>query len=295
MSASPLAKSTRPRLSDTDSSARRTCTSAGLHELVDLAGFSAHRCSPASGCARQGTRRRPRSASTARGSSRCSTACTCASIAAMSRAYGSSNASCRRTGPLSTPSSTKWTVTPMTPHAVVQRLPDGAHPGERGQQRRVDVHDPALETADERPAQDLHEPGQHQQVDAVVVQPVAHARRRARRGRGGRTCRTPPRRCPRPRRARARARPPGWSPRTRPRCRRGRGPRPAAPGGWCPRRTPARRRGTPRLRPPAAPGTARRWWRSGPPRSARPRARGCRPGACATRCRRRAGRRRSCA
>ena len=51
---------------------------------------------------------------TARGSSRCSTACTWASIAAMSRAYGSSNASCRITGPLSTPSSTKWTVTPMT-------------------------------------------------------------------------------------------------------------------------------------------------------------------------------------
>src|SRR5436190_178260 len=56
---------------------------------------------------------------------------------------------------------------------VLERLLDGAHAGEGGQERRVDVDYPALEAADEVRAEQLHEAGQHHQIDAQLLEPVA--------------------------------------------------------------------------------------------------------------------------
>ena len=140
-------------------------------------------------------------------------------------------------------------------------------------------------------------PASTTQLHVALVEPVAPAPRRAPRGRRGRRSRTPRSRRPRARRALE----PAGAPRllaatatistpSRPcTCR-------AAPGGWCPHRRSrtATRKLTPR---DAGQHRVRPAGRLEPAlaRSARRRAPGCRPGACATRCRRRAGRRRSCA
>ena len=58
---------------------------------------------------------------------------------------------CRIAGPVSTPSSTKWTVTPVVLDPRVQRLADRVEAGEGGQQRGVDVDDAVAEAVDEGP------------------------------------------------------------------------------------------------------------------------------------------------
>jgi hypothetical protein len=56
---------------------------------------------------------------------------------------------------------------------VLERLLDRPHTREGRQQRRVHVHDPAREAADESRTEDLHEARQHHQAHAPLLQPVA--------------------------------------------------------------------------------------------------------------------------
>src|SRR3954449_2449490 len=56
---------------------------------------------------------------------------------------------------------------------VLERLLDGAQSGERRKQRRVHVDEAAAEAPDERRTEQLHEPGEHHELGAALVQPVA--------------------------------------------------------------------------------------------------------------------------
>src|SRR3954469_9871483 len=56
-------------------------------------------------------------------------------------------------------------------HAVVDGLLDRPEPGEGREQRRVDVHDAAGKAADEGRAEDLHEPGQDDQLGPALLEP----------------------------------------------------------------------------------------------------------------------------
>ncbi len=55
-------------------------------------------------------------------------------------------------------------------HAVIQRLFPGFQPGKRGQQRRMDIYDAALESPQEFSLQHAHEPGQHKQINLRFLQ-----------------------------------------------------------------------------------------------------------------------------
>src|SRR5215213_10661423 len=57
-------------------------------------------------------------------------------------------------------------------YAVLDGLLDRAEAREGGQERRVDVHDPPGEAADEGRREELHEPGQDDQLDAPLLEPV---------------------------------------------------------------------------------------------------------------------------
>ena len=85
-----------------------------------------------------------------RGSSRCSTAWI-RSSQRLARSTGD-RLLARGSAPVSTPSSTKCTVTPVAVDARGERVLDRVRAGERGQQRRVDVDDPLGEAVEERPA-----------------------------------------------------------------------------------------------------------------------------------------------
>src|SRR4051812_32118553 len=60
--------------------------------------------------------------------------------------------------------------------AVVDRLLDRADARERRQQGRMNVDDPVSEAGDEDRRQQLHEPGEHDQVSALGVDPVPQCR-----------------------------------------------------------------------------------------------------------------------
>src|SRR5919204_4822491 len=59
-------------------------------------------------------------------------------------------------------------------HPVFDRLLDRTDPAECREERWVHVDDAALEATDELGAQDLHEAGEHEQIDLVRPEPVAH-------------------------------------------------------------------------------------------------------------------------
>ena len=84
-----------------------------------------------------------------------------------SRASGSSIARCRITGPVSTPPSTKWTVTPNTLTPYASACCDALQPRERRQQRRMDVDHPVGERVQERAAQQLHVARRARQLGAT--------------------------------------------------------------------------------------------------------------------------------
>jgi hypothetical protein len=56
-------------------------------------------------------------------------------------------------------------------HAVLKRLIDRAEARKRGQQRRVDVHDPSAEAAYEAGRQELHEAREHHELHVARLQP----------------------------------------------------------------------------------------------------------------------------
>src|SRR5919197_650533 len=123
---SPRAKSTSPRLSDTDKSARRMRTSPGWMTSVGLD-----------------------------------------SVASDISSFLNQH-----------PARILW----IDPHRPAREEPDRAREqlmldrmdgAERGQERGMDVDDAALKAADELGAQDLHEPGEHEQVDLMRLEPVA--------------------------------------------------------------------------------------------------------------------------
>ena len=92
----------------------------------------------------------------------------------------------RSTGPVSTPSSTRWTVAPVSVDPGRERVLDGVRAGKGGQQRRMHVDDPRRET------------GRGSTAAAGACSP---RRRRARR-RAPRASRPSPRRARRGRRSR---------------------------------------------------------------------------------------------
>ena len=114
------------------------------------------------------------------------------------RPTGTGTSRWRIGGPVSTPSSTKWTVTPVVSHARLQRLPDRVEPGEGRQQGGVDVDDAVAEAGDEGGAEQLHVAGEDDEVGAARLDPVGHRPRRAppgprtRRGRRPRSSRPRP-------------------------------------------------------------------------------------------------------
>ena len=141
-SASPRAKSTRPVLSETDSSARRTWTSPGAVSGSVWAVSVPSSCAPEDSYGSSSTRRgsagsirtAPRAIRRiASGSSSCSIGVQ--PLAARPRACaraGSSSARWRMIGPVSTPSSTKWTVTPKTLTPCASACPTASRPGKAG-------------------------------------------------------------------------------------------------------------------------------------------------------------------
>ncbi len=112
-----------------------------------------------------------------------------------------SNGSCRMIGPLSTPSSTKWTVTPVTrtPYSIACSI--ARSPGRPGRSDGWTLIDPAREAADELGAQQLHEPGEHDEPDGPRLEPVGERARRAPPAPRSPARRTPPSRRRPPRRA----------------------------------------------------------------------------------------------
>ena len=111
---------------------------------------------------------------------------------------------------MSTPSSTKWTVTPVSSTPASSAWPIASRPGEGRQQGGVDVDDAVAEAGDEGRAEQLHVAGEDDQVGAARLDPVAHrrvARRAGRRTRrAGKTAVSTP-----AARARSSARAPGLS------------------------------------------------------------------------------------
>ena len=158
-----------------------------------------------SGAGWRGSRRAARRARTARtacGSSACSSGRSAAEhlLAARARRAARPRAA-GSPGPVSTPSSTKWTVTPNTLHAVVERLLDRADAREGRQQRGMDVDHRRREARQEALAEQLHVAREHDQPRAALRRASRRAPRRAPRGRRSRRARTPRS----ARRARARA------------------------------------------------------------------------------------------
>ena len=80
---------------------------------------------------------------------------------------------------MSTPSSTKWTVTPVVSTPAAERLADRVEAGEGGQQGGVDVDDAVAEAGDEGGAEQLHVAGEDDEVGAARLDPVAPSPRRA--------------------------------------------------------------------------------------------------------------------
>ena len=110
---------------------------------------------PARGRARRRPSARPssapaRSSATARGSSRCSTARIRSWRVASSSPGRIGTASWATIGPPSSVASTRWTVQPVTAHAVASASRDGVGARERRQERRVGVEDPARRTRQHR-------------------------------------------------------------------------------------------------------------------------------------------------
>ena len=119
---------------------------------------------------------RAHSSLTTFGSSRCSTSWmrSCSVVGVSSGSTGTR--SCASTGPLSTPSSTKCTVAPDSLDAGGELLLDRVRAGEAGQQRGVDVDDRVGEAVEERRCQQVHVAGEHDELDALLLEPVRHRR-----------------------------------------------------------------------------------------------------------------------
>ena len=117
----------------------------------------------------------------------CSVAWIVSSSSSRSRLGGTGTGRWRMIAPVSTPSSTKCTVTPVILHSLRERLADRVEAAKRRQQGRMDIDDPSLESPDEgraraaacsrraRPAPPPHPPASRR------------SRRRAPRGRGTRS------------------------------------------------------------------------------------------------------------
>ena len=205
------------------------------------------------GCAGRARPRRARSTAPPRAAARARPAAGARGRRRGPSAPGSSTASCRITGPVSTPpsSSTKWTVTPntLTPYSSACSI--ARTPRKAGSSEGWMLMTAPGKRLRKRARQQRHVAGEHDELDVVRAQPVGD--RAVARGAVGvlverehggldagvagaiegaraRACRRRRRRRP---------------PRCRARCR-------AAPAGSCPRRTRARRRAAARPSPQAA-------------------------------------------
>ena len=93
-----------------------------------------------------------------------------------SRAAGRGRGSWRITAPVSSPSSTRCTVTPVVSHAGGERVVDRARARELGQQRGMDVDDPLREALEERRREQVHVAGADDEAHALLLEPVRHRR-----------------------------------------------------------------------------------------------------------------------
>ena len=99
--------------------------------------------------------------------------------------------SCASTGPVSTPSSTRWTVAPDSATPAASCVLDRVRAGERRQQRRVDVDDRAGEAVEEGRREQVHVAGEDDEARRPAPRASRPSRRRALRGPGSRRARRP--------------------------------------------------------------------------------------------------------
>ena len=143
-------------MSDIESSARRGTGMPPERRAVERSGGRPRRC--------PGCRRRPWPPRAAAAGARPRG---CAPRAMPRSSEGSTGtASWATMGPPSSVSSTRWTVTPVTATRAASASSDGVAAGERRQQRRVDVDDPAPERGQHAPAEDAQEPREHDDIRA---------------------------------------------------------------------------------------------------------------------------------
>jgi hypothetical protein len=94
-------------------------------------------------------------------------------VLAASRAGSTGTVSWRMTGRVSRPSSTRCTVTPVVSTPAASASSIASRPGRR-QQRRVHVDDASREAVEERLRQQVHVAGEHDELDAVLLEPGRH-------------------------------------------------------------------------------------------------------------------------
>ena len=105
------------------------------------------------------------------GSSRCSTACTRARSVSVVSPGSTATGSARITGPVSIPSSTQWTVAAVSGTPAARTSSMGWLPGNAGKRRRVGVHDAAAEDLEEPRTEQLHVPGEDEELDTALPEP----------------------------------------------------------------------------------------------------------------------------
>ena len=128
-----------------------------------------------------GARRRGRSARTASHSRSCSIGRSAARTSSGSVAAGSSTARWRMIRPVSTPSSTKWTVTPNTFTPYSSACSTARMPGKAGSSAGWTLTTRAGKRARNAGVEQLHVAREHDELDAARLQPVAIAASRAAR------------------------------------------------------------------------------------------------------------------
>ena len=119
----------------------------------------------------------------ASGSSSCSIAWIAASSSSRSRSAGTGTGRWRMIGPESTPSSTKWTVTPVTRTPCSSACPIASRPGNEGSSAGWTLIIRSAKRATNAGREQLHVAGEDDEVDLAGLRASRRSRGRAPRGR----------------------------------------------------------------------------------------------------------------
>ena len=119
---------------------------------------------------------RAHSSRTTFGSSRCSASCTRSRSVSTVSPGSTGTGSLAITSPVSTPSSTKWTVAAAAVAPAAKHVVERMRAGKLGKRRRVHVDDATRETSEERRPEQVHVAGADDELDALFLEPVRHRR-----------------------------------------------------------------------------------------------------------------------